>query len=60
MTIDETLVLLEELNVKIIQIMSENEQLEAEVECKKEKLKMIKQANEKYRPERIDTDRTNS
>ena len=42
MTIDETLVLLEELNVKIIQIMSENEQLEAEVECKKEKLKMIK------------------
>ena len=45
MTIDETLVLLEELNVKIIQIMSENEQLEAEIECKKEKLKMIKSAN---------------
>ena len=42
MTIDETLVLLEELNVKIIQIMSENEQLEAKIYCQQKKLKDIK------------------
>jgi len=42
MTIDETLVLLEELNVEILQIMSENEQLEAKIYWKQKKLKDIK------------------
>ena len=42
MTIDETLVLLEELNVEILQVMSENEQLEAKVDCQQKKLKDIK------------------
>jgi hypothetical protein len=42
MTIDETLVLLEELNVEILQIMSENEQLEAKIYCQQKKLKDIK------------------
>ena len=42
MTIDETLVLLEELNVEILQVMSENEQLEAKIDWKQKKLKDIK------------------
>ena len=42
MTIDETLALLEELNVELLQIMSENEQLEAKIDCQKKKLKDIK------------------
>jgi uncharacterized coiled-coil protein SlyX len=41
-TIDETLALLEELNVEILQIKSENEQLEAKVDCQQKKLKDIK------------------
>ena len=42
MTIDETLVLLEELNVEILQVMSENEQLEAKIDWKQKKIKDIK------------------
>ena len=42
MTIDETLVFIEELNVEILQIMSENEQLEAKIDCQQKKLKDIK------------------
>ena len=42
MTIDETLALLEELNVELLQIMSENEQLEAKIDCQQKKLKDIK------------------
>ena len=42
MTIDEQLALLEELQVEVLKTLSDNEQLEARVEEKKERLAELK------------------
>ena len=42
MTIDEQLALLEKLQVEVLKILSDNEQLEARVEEKKERLAELK------------------